>query len=190
MTELGARDALAEFLEKRWWLIALRGLCGVIFGIICFVNPLLAAASLLIVFAVFAVVDGALGLASAFGQARRGERWGWLAVEGVATLVLGVLALAMPAAALTLIYLFIAIKALISGVFLLLASVKLDGEHGQGWLLGAGLVSLAFGALLLLAPMMGGKILVWWIGTWAVIFGALLLLLGFRLRGAAKRLKG
>ncbi|MGL6043445.1 MAG: DUF308 domain-containing protein, partial [Sandaracinobacteroides sp.] len=100
---LGARDALAEFLEKRWWLIALRGVAGMVFGIICFANPLLAAGSLLFVFAVFAAVDGALGLASAFGQARRGERWAWLAVEGVATLMLAVLALMMPGLALTVI---------------------------------------------------------------------------------------
>ncbi|MGL6044252.1 MAG: HdeD family acid-resistance protein, partial [Sandaracinobacteroides sp.] len=145
---------------------------------------------LLFVFAVFAAVDGALGLASAFGQARRGERWAWLAVEGVATLMLAVLALMMPGLALTVIYLFIAIKALISGVFLVAASVKLDSEHGQGWLLAAGLVSLAFGVLLLLAPMIGGKILIWWIGIWAMIFGLFLALLGFRLRTAARRLKG
>jgi uncharacterized membrane protein HdeD (DUF308 family) len=184
MAQLGARDALSEFLEKRWWLVALRGLAALVFGIICFTSPLIAAASLLLVFAFFAIADGVLGIASAFGQARRGERWVWLAVEAVATLVLGVVALVIPGVALTFVFIFITIKALISGVFLLLASAKLDGEHGQGALLAAGLVSL-----LMLAPMLGAKLLIWWIGAWAVLFGLLLLVVGLKLRGAAKRLK-
>jgi uncharacterized membrane protein HdeD (DUF308 family) len=190
MAELGARDALAEFLEKRWWLIALRGLAGVIFGIICFASPAVAGFSLILVFAIFSVVDGIFGLGSAFGQARRGERWVWLAIEAVASLVIGILMLTMPGFAITFVFLFIAIKSLFSGIFLVLASVKLDGEHGQGFLLGAGLVSLAFAALLLLAPLLGAKIIIWWIGAWAIVFGVLLLFVGFRLRGAAKRLKG
>lgn len=184
----GARDSLAEFLEKRWWLLALRGLAGIIFGIICFASPAIAGFSLILVFAIFSIVDGIFGLGSAIGQARQGERWVWLAVEAVASLVIGVLMFAMPGFAIAFVFLFIAVKTLLSGIFLVLASVKLDGEHGQGFLLGAGLVSLAFAAALFLAPMIGAKILIWWIGAWSIAFGLLLLLVGFKLRSAGRRL--
>jgi uncharacterized membrane protein HdeD (DUF308 family) len=183
-----AAGGLQQLLERRWWLVALRGAAGIAFGIICFVQPLVAALSILFLFAFFAIVDGALGLASAVGQARKGERWVWLAVEGVASLLLGIFMLAMPAAGALFLWLLIALKALLAGVFLLVSAFRLDAEHGRGWLIGAGLLSLAFAALLLLAPAAGLKAVIWWVGAWSLLFGALLLALGFRLRKAAKQL--
>lgn len=183
-----ARDALQELLERRWWLIVLRGLAGIIFGIICFANPALAGLSLILVFAVFSVVDGLFGLFSAIGQARQGERWVWLAVEAVASIMIGVLMLTMQGFALAFLFIFITVKALVGGVFLLMAAFKLDAEHGRSFLVAAGVISLAFGVLLLVVPLLGAKILIWWIGAWSLLFGALLLALGFRLRGVAKRM--
>ena len=184
----GARDALQELLERRWWLVALRGLAGIIFGIICFANPAVAGLSLILLFAVYSIVDGLFGVAAAFGQARQGERWVWLAVEAVASLVIGVLMLTMQGFALAFLFIFITVKAILGGILLTLASFKLDAEHGRGLLLGAGLISLAFGILLILSPLLGAKILIWWIGAWSLLFGVLLLALGFKLRGFAKRL--
>jgi uncharacterized membrane protein HdeD (DUF308 family) len=184
----GVGDALQELLERRWWLIALRGLAGIIFGIICFASPAVAGLSLVLLFAVFSVVDGAFGLGAAVGQARQGARWVWLAVEAVASIVIGVLMLTMPGFALTFLFIFIAVKALLGGILLMLAALKLDAAHGRGLLLGAGLISLLFGIVLILAPLTGAKILIWWIGAWSLLFGVLLVGLGFKLRGVAKRL--
>ena len=97
---------------------------------------------------------------------------------------------AMPGFALTFVFLLIAIRTIVSGLFLLLAAMKLDGEHGRGLLLISGLLNLAFAVLLFAAPMLGLKILIWWIGAWAILFGILLLALGFRLRTAAQRMRG
>ena len=183
-------DGLAEMLEQRWWLVALRGLAGILFGILCFVSPSVAGFSLLFVFAIYSIVDGGFGLAAAYGKARRGERWVWLAIEAVANIVIGVLMFAMPGFALTFVFLLIAIRTIVSGLFLLLAAMKLDGEHGRGLLMVSGLLNLAFAVLLFAAPMLGLKILIWWIGAWAILFGTLLLALGFRLRTAAQRMRG
>lgn len=182
-----AQESLHEFLEGRWWVMVLRGVLGIIFGIICFTSPAIAAFSLLIVFGAFALADGILGLFASFGQARRGERWVWLAVEAVANIVVGVLVLAMPAISFVVLLLIIAIKSAISGILLLMASIKLDGAHGQGFMAGAGLVSLAFAALLFLAPLIGVKVVIWWIGLWAILFGVLLIFLGMKLRAFLKR---
>jgi uncharacterized membrane protein HdeD (DUF308 family) len=183
-------DGLAEMLEQRWWLVALRGLAGILFGILCFVSPSVAGFSLLFVFAIYSIVDGGFGLAAAYGKARRGERWVWLAIEAVTNIVIGVLMFAMPGFALTFVFLLIAIRTIVSGLFLLLAAMKLDGEHGRGLLMVSGLLNLAFAVLLFAAPMLGLKILIWWIGAWAILFGILLLALGFRLRTAAQRMRG
>lgn len=189
MAMSNADMARNEFLEARWWALALRGLFGVIFGIICFTSPAVAAFSLLLVFGIYSVADGLAGLAASIGQARRGERWVWLAIEAVASLVIGVLVLVMPGLSIVVLFLIIAIKTLITGVFLLMASIKLDGEHGQGFLAAAGVVSLVFAGVLFLAPLFGAKVLIWWVGLWAIVFGIVLIALGFTLRSVQARLR-
>jgi uncharacterized membrane protein HdeD (DUF308 family) len=183
-----ANDALNQLLETRWWALALRGVLGIVFGVICFASPAIAAFSLLLVFGAFSFADGVLGLMASFGQARRGERWVWLAVEAVASIVIGLLVLFMPGLSIVVLFLVIAIKTAITGIFLLLASIKLDGEHGQGWMAVSGLITLLFAGLLFLAPLLGAKILIWWIGAWAIVFGTVLVGLGFKLRSVRNRL--
>jgi uncharacterized membrane protein HdeD (DUF308 family) len=183
-------DALREFLGVRWWTLALRGLFGIVFGIICFTSPAIAGASLYIVFGVFAIADGIVGLIGSAGKARRGERWAWLAVEAVASLVIGILLFTMPALSLVVLYFIIAVKAAITGVALLIGSIKLDGEHGQGFMAAAGAFSLILAVLLFVSPLLGLKIVIWWIGAWAIAFGILLVILGFKLRSARQRLGG
>ena len=175
-------DALNEFLEQRWWAVALRGTFAIIFGIICFVNPALAGLSLVLWFGIFSIADGIAALIASIGKARRGERWVWLAVEAVASIIVGVLVLAMPAMSIVVLYLIIAIKTAITGVLLLLASIKLDGKRGQGWMIAGGLVSVLLAVALFSAPLMGAKILIWWIGSWAIIFGIAMVALGFKLK--------
>jgi len=189
MVMSNADQSRNEFLEARWWALALRGLFGIIFGIICFTSPLIAAFSLVLVFGIYSVADGLMALAASVGQARRGERWVWLAVEAVASLVIGALVLFMPALSLVILFMIIAIKTLITGVLLVMASVKLDGEHGQGFLATAGVVSLIFAGILFLAPLFGAKVLIWWIGLWAIVFGIALIALGFTLRSVQARLR-
>lgn len=189
MTETSVKEALNEFLEVRWWTLALRGVFGIIFGIICFANPALAAVSLVLAFGIFSIADGIAGLMTAFGQGRRGERWVWLAIEAVASLVIGAILLFMPGLSLVVLYFIIAIKAAITGIFLLLASIKLDGAHGQGLMTVAGAVSVIFAGVLLLSPMFGAKILIWWIGAWAIVFGIALIALGFKLKSLRNALR-
>lgn len=180
---------LHELLEGRWWLIALRGLFGLIFGVICVASPAIAAFSLLILFGAWSLVDGVVALAASFGRARRGERWVWLAVEAVASIVIGVLVLLWPTISFVVLLLVIGVKAGLTGLLLLMASVRLDGAHGQGFLVVAGLVSLAFAALIFLAPVLGVKVIIWWIGIWSMLFGVALIALGFRLRSVARRMR-
>lgn len=189
MTGSGTEAGLSEFLGQRWWALALRGLAGIGFGVITFANPVAAGVSLLILFAVYAIVDGVSGLLASFGTARRGGRWVWLAVEAVASIVIGTALLVMPALSVALLFLVVGVKAGIVGIFLLLSSVKLEGGYGRGLMAVAGVVSLVFAILLFTAPLLGAKILLWWIATWAILLGVVLLLLGFRLKSARDRVQ-
>jgi uncharacterized membrane protein HdeD (DUF308 family) len=81
---------------------------------------------------------------------------------------------------------FIAAWALITGVLQVIAAIRLRKVITNEWMLGlSGLLSIAFGALMLARPGAGALAVVWIIGWYAILFGLTLTMLGFRLKGLA-----
>lgn len=76
----------------------------------------------------------------------------------------------------------IALCSVVTGGLMLWAAFRLDADSGRWWLVFGGVVSLAYGALLIVAPIIGALVLTWWLGAYALIFGVALLVLAFRLR--------
>jgi uncharacterized membrane protein HdeD (DUF308 family) len=76
----------------------------------------------------------------------------------------------------------IAAWSIVSGSLAIVASISLNRDHGRLWLGLGGVVSVLFGLLLAIAPMIGALVLTWWIGAYALVFGVSLLVLAFRLR--------
>ena len=73
---------LRDVLARYWWLILLRGIAAIIFGVLGFVFPVTALVTLVLVFGAFTLVDGVLALAHAIIGGNVGSRW-WLALTGV-----------------------------------------------------------------------------------------------------------
>ena len=63
------------------------------------------------------------------------------------------------------------------------AAFRLSQAHGRWWLALGGIVSIVFGVLLVIAPVIGAVVLTWWLGAYALVFGIALLVLAFKLRG-------
>jgi uncharacterized membrane protein HdeD (DUF308 family) len=121
-------------------------------------------------------------IAAAVGTARRRDRWGMLALQGVASLAAGVVAFFWPEITVLAFVLLIAAWSIVTGCLLLAASVRIDGRHGRWWLALNGIASIVFGVLAIVAPLAGAVVLTWWIGAFALVFGVLLIILAFRLR--------
>jgi uncharacterized membrane protein HdeD (DUF308 family) len=170
--------------------MALRGVIAVIFGAIAIRSPAIAAGAFVIVFAVYAFADGILDFALA-GQLRRaGQRWGWYVFSGLASIALGVVALAYPSVTLIAIVLLVALRAVVMGILELVAAFSWEGlEHR--WLLGlTGLLSIVLGILLLASPAAGAVALLWTIGVYAVVLGVMLFALGVRMLVAERHEAG
>ena len=170
-------------LARNWWLIALRGVAAIVFGVLTFVMPAISLAVLILFFGAYAVVDGVANLI-AVRRRREGERpWWALLAEGIVSLAAGVIAFVAPGlTALTLVYL-IAAWAVITGVFEIVAAIRMRKEiRGEAWLVLSGIISIVFGVLVMLAPGPGALTLMMFVGVYAVVFGAVLLALAFRLR--------
>ena len=170
-------------LAENWWAIALRGVTAIIFGVLAFVLPTLSLFALILMFGAYAIVEGIFNIiAAARSRSGEGPRW-LLLLEGLVSIAAGIVTFALPGlTALVLVYV-IAAWAMVTGVLEIIAAVRVRKQiTGEVWWILSGILSVVFGVLLMIAPGAGALALVLWIGAYAVIFGALLVGLAFRLR--------
>ena len=176
---------MRDLLARTWGLVALRGVLGVLFGILAIVWPGITLLALVALFAVYAVVDGLAALVmSAAG--RGGHRWLMLLL-GVIGVAAGVIAFLWPGVTAMALLLVVAVWALASGITCLAAAWRLRKEISNEWLLAlTGIASMVLAVILLVQPATGAVALVFTIGAFAVVWGLLTLGLGFRMRGMSK----
>jgi uncharacterized membrane protein HdeD (DUF308 family) len=174
---------MVQMLAKNWWLLALRGVAAIAFGVLAFIWPGITPVTLALLFGAFALIDGVLSIAAAFsGSAKPIPTW-WLIVVGLLGIAAGILALAWPGITALLLVLFIGAWALVHGIFGIIGAIQLRKEIDNEWLLIlGGVVSVIFGGIILLAPGGGALALIWAIAAYAIVFGILLVALSLRLR--------
>lgn len=174
-----ARNAM---LADNWWVVALRGVLAILFGIIAFVVPSAAMLALVFVFAAYSFVDGIFNIVLAIRGAHRSKRWLWLLINGLFGIAIGVAAAFWPGITVLAFVFMVAVWALISGALMLAAAFSLNISHGRWLLVFGAIVSILYGLLLFVTPLIGALVLTWWMGAYALILGVTLVSLAFRLR--------
>ena len=175
-------------LVRNWWALGLRGLAAIVFGLIAFLAPGFMALWLAFLFGAYALVDGVFSIIAGIRAAERHERWWPFALEGLASILVGVIALVMPvAAALALVYL-VSAWAILTGVFRISAAIRLRREiQGEWMLILNGALSVLLGVLIVRRPGAGLITLMWVLGVYAMVYGIVLVGLAFKLRGHRHR---
>lgn len=165
----------------RWWSLGLRGAAAIVFGLLALYAPAAAFLSLVVVFGIYALVDGVLALSAAMRGA--GVSQGAIVARGVVSILAGVIALAWPGISAFALLFVIAAWAVASGIFEVVMAIRLRRQLVREWLLILeGALSIAFGVLLFLAPLAGAVVLGLWVGAYALVFGVLLVAAAFRMR--------
>ncbi len=168
-------------LARNWWALALRGLMAVLFGLFTFFLPGITLVTLVLLFGAYALVDGVFNVIGFFRVAS--HHWALL-IEGLIGIIAGILTFAWPAITAIVLLYVIAFWAIFTGVFEIIAGIRLRKAIANEWmLLLVGVLSVLFGLLILFAPGAGALTIVLWIGAYAMVFGIFLLALAFRLRG-------
>jgi len=179
--------SMSQALARNWGWMLLRGILGIIVGVIAFASPLVTVGALVIVFAAYSASDGVLAIVSAVRAARAGERWIWFVLEGLIDIGAAAVALFMPSIAVQVFVIIISIWAVFSGIAMIVAAFKLHPDHGRLWLILGGILSVVWGVLLFMQPVIGVLVLTYWFGAYALIFGILLVVLAFKLRGMLEK---
>ena len=170
-------------LARNWWAVLIRGALALLFGLIALVLPGHALASLVLVFGFYMGVDGMFAIVAGARAAAHHERWGELLIEGVLGLVAAVIALFAPLATILAVVILASVWAVVSGVALLVGAFHLHGTHGRTLMALGGIISIVWGVLLYLFPAAGAVVMTYWLGIYALLFGASLVALALRLRG-------
>lgn len=172
-------------LANNWWTLVLRGIAAIIFGILAYLWPGITFTVLVLFFGAYALWDGVFALIGAFRT--QGERRWSLVLEGLVGIAAGLLTFFWTGAAALGLLLVIGAWAIVTGIFEIVSAIRLRKEiEGEWLLLLSGVLSVLFGVALAIWPAAGLLAVTWMIGAYAVVFGILLLVLGFRLRGLAK----
>ena len=181
-TDSPRTDAMNDMLANNWWAVALRGIVAILFGIAAFAMPFVTMLSLVVVFAAFSFVDGVFGIIMSVRGARKGERWIWLLLSGILGIVASAVAVLWPGITVLAFVILVAAWALVSGTFMLISAFRLKIDHGRVWLVIGGIASIVFGILLVISPFIGALVLTFWTGAHALVLGATLLVLAYKLR--------
>jgi uncharacterized membrane protein HdeD (DUF308 family) len=178
----GLDTPMVQELAKNWWLMLLRGIAAIVFGVLAFIWPGLTLLTLVLFYGAYALVDGVLAIWSAITGGSPAPRW-WLVVIGVFGIAAGVLTFVWPGITALVLLFFIAGWAIAVGVFQIIGAIRLRKEIDNEWLLVAGgVLSVLVGIGVLLVPGAGALALVWVIATFAIVEGILFVALAFRLK--------
>lgn len=174
---------MIETLKRHWWVPVIRGIAAIVFGIIAFTHPRLAAVTLLLFFGAWVLIDGIFRIIAAFGHRASDPDWGWQLVIGILGIVVGLLTFHAPQVTALALVIYIAAWALMIGASEIVLAIKLRREiKGEWFLILMGLASVAFAILLLWNPIAGAAAVIWLIAWYAVVLGILAIFFGFRLR--------
>src|SRR5215813_3036912 len=171
---------LLHALAKHWWLLLLRGLCAILFGVLTFVWPGITLLTLVLLYGAFALADGVLALAEAIMGGAPAPRW-WLALVGLLGIAVGILTFAWPGITGLVLLMFIAGWAIATGILQIIGAINLRKEIDNEWLLiASGALSVLFGVLMIAQPRVGAVALAFAIAAFAIAYG--ILTVGFALR--------
>jgi uncharacterized membrane protein HdeD (DUF308 family) len=181
---------LSTILQRYWWMILVRGILAILFGILVFTWPGITLLTLILLFGFYALADGIANVFTAIGGRREQEHWWVLLLLGLAGVALGVLTFLNPGITALALLFYIAIWAIVTGVLQIVAAIRLRKEiEGEFWLALAGAASAGFGLLLIARPGAGALAVLWIIGAYAIVFGVVLLILAFKARGFVRDLR-
>jgi len=182
--DTGTMADLTAAVRGIWWMVLLRGILAILFGLFALFAPGTALLALVFVFGAYAILDGVTALALGIRNRKEDPHWVWHLVQGVVSVLAGIIAFVWPGVTVLAILFVIAFWSIVGGIAEIVESfmMRKRGGDGWGWVLAAGIVSVLFGIVLLVWPGAALITLLWLVGVWAIVFGVIIIVWAVRLR--------
>jgi uncharacterized membrane protein HdeD (DUF308 family) len=182
---------LSKLMLGHWWVLLLRGVLAILFGIAAYAWPGMTLVTLLTLFGAFALVDGIFNVFHAISGRKEDERWWVLLLEGLLGIVIGVITFQAPELTATVLILYIGFWAMATGVLRIILAVRLRKEiEGEWWMALAGLAGIVFGVFMVARPGAGALAVLWLVAIWAIVGGVCLVIFSFKVKALGGKLDG
>ena len=190
MTDTDPGTDTVRALRTVWWLMLLRGVLAVVFGLYALISPVSALVTVVYVYGFYALFDGITALVAGVRHRRAGH-WAWQLVQGVVSLVAGLVALFWPGPTVLALVLIVAVWSIVRGVAEIVEAFA-GRRQGASWVWPAlgGVAAILFGIGLIASPAAGALVLLWIIGLTVLVLGGVYVVWALRLRAAAKAVTG
>lgn len=170
-------------LTRNWWTFLLQGLFAIVFGALVLVRPATALIALVYLFGAFAIVDGIFTLATGIFLSSKTQHALWALVQGLLGILIGFATLIWPQITWLVLLSLIAAWAMLSGALEVALGIEVRNVIAREWMLIAGgILSILFGALLVVFPVAGSLGLTLTIGIFAIVDGIRSIALSARLQ--------
>lgn len=165
-----------------WWLLVLRAIVAVLFGILAIVSPLLTVFFLIYLFGAYALVDGIVAIVVSIQQRNAYPNWWVLLLGGIAGVVLGVLVFFWPGVAGLAIFYLVAAWAVVTGLFEVIAAFTVRAQGVEWLLVLGGILSIIIGIVFFTHPVASILSIVWLLGVFSIVYGVILFVRAIRFR--------
>jgi uncharacterized membrane protein HdeD (DUF308 family) len=180
---------LSKLMLSYWWVLLLRGVLAILFGIAAYAWPGMTLVMLLTLFGAFALVDGVFDVFHAFGGRKEDDHWWVLLLEGLLGIAIGVITFQAPEVTATVLILYIGFWAMATGVLRIILAVRLRKEiKGEWWMALSGLAGIVFGLFMVARPGAGALAVLWLVAIWAVVGGVCLVIFSFKVKALGGKL--
>ena len=180
-------NARLTSISENWWILLLRGIIAVLFGLAIFAMPGLTLVLLILLFGAFALVDGILLIINSLMNKTTNSRWWLRLLQGVVAILAGIAVFVWPGISALILLYIIAFNAIFGGTFQAVSAFLFrKAIHGEVLLIAGGIISVIFGILLVIYPLSGALALVKVIGIFETFYGILLMVMSFDLLSMGK----
>lgn len=176
-------QGMVDVVARNWWMVLIRGLAAIIFGVLAFLWPGATILAIGILFGAYALIDGIFAIYATIRAAGANQRWWPFLIEGIVGILIAAITFYDVRITLFALYLTIAAWAFITGILEIVAAIQMRKViKNEFWLILGGIASIAFGVLMLWRPLAGALAIIWIIAAYAIVFGVIMVAFSFRLR--------
>lgn len=177
---------MKHLLVSNWDMFLVRGILAILFGIATLLMPGITLIVLVVLFSAYALVDGVVLTILAVKNRKHDSDWWLMLLTGLVSIAAGVVAFAWPGITTVSLFYVIVAWAIVTGISEVIYAIQFRKVIEGEWLLVLdGILSVAFGILLIAQPIPGALAVLWLIGVYAIAYGVMLVVLAFRLRNLA-----
>jgi len=184
-------DTVVRRLHQNWWLVLLQGVLSIVLGVLALARPGVTLGALILLWGLFALLNGVVEVFSAIGAAGSHRSWGWQLAGGLVGILAGLVILRWPGLSALFVLYLVAIWAIMMGIVRIVGAIADHQALPHAWLVAlAGVVSVLFGIAMFAWPGVGLLTLVYLVGSYAIVYGVITCVLAFRLHSLPERMAG